>query len=58
MGHINVINIANEDKSTEDGFFYVGRSKTMKSPLGNPFTFNGKRSSLAKLSFKTREERQ
>ena len=53
---IHVINIKTEDKSTKDGFFYIGRSKTMKSPLGNPFTYNGKRSSLAKLSFKTAEE--
>lgn len=57
MGIIRVINIKGDnDYSCEDGFFYVGRSRTMKSPLGNPFTHNGKRSNLAKLSFKTREE--
>lgn len=53
---IHVINIKQEDHSQDDGYFYVARSKTMKSPLGNPFTYNGKRSSLAKLSFKTAEE--
>lgn len=44
------------DYSSEPYNFYIGRSKTMSSPLANPFTYNGKRSSLAKLSFKTREE--
>ena len=56
MGVIKVVNITKDDVSMDDGYFYVGRSKTMKSPLANPFTFNGKRSSLAKLSFKTREQ--
>lgn len=57
MGIIKVINIKKDnDVSANDGYFYIGRSKTMKSPLGNPFTHNGKRSSLAKLSFKTAEE--
>ena len=57
MGTIKVINISRDDDcSCSDGYFYVGRSKTMKSPLANPFTHNGKRSSLAKLSFKTREQ--
>jgi hypothetical protein len=53
---IHVINIKQEDHSLDEGYFYVGRSKAMNSPLGNPFTYNGKRSSLAKLSFKTAEE--
>lgn len=44
------------DYSSEPYNFYIGRSKTMSSPLANPFTHNGKRSSLAKLTFKTREE--
>lgn len=44
------------DYSSEPYNFYIGRSKSMTSPLANPFTHNGKRSSLAKLSFKTREE--
>lgn len=56
MGVVKVVNITKDDVSMDDGYFYVARSKTMKSPLANPFTFNGKRSSLAKLSFKTREQ--
>ena len=56
MGQIHVINIKNEDKSLDDGYFYIGRSKEMSSPLGNPFTHNGKRTSLAKLSFPTAKQ--
>lgn len=56
MGKITVINIKNEDKSLEPGYYYVGRSAKYSSPLANPYTFNGKRSNLAKLSFKTREQ--
>jgi len=52
---IHVINIKQEDKSLDPGYFYIGRSKNNESPLGNPFTHNGKRSNLAKLSFKTVE---
>ena len=55
MGVIKVINIQSEDYSCHDGYFYIGRSKNNESPLGNPFTHNGKRSNLAKLSFKTVE---
>ena len=55
MAKISVINIKEEDKSTEQGYFYVGRSRNDASPLANPFTHNGKRSSLAKMSFPTRE---
>lgn len=53
---IHIINVKDADFSTNDGYFYVGRSKYNNSPLGNPFTHNGKRSNIAKLSFKTREE--
>lgn len=56
MGKIEVINITKEDKSLEDGFFYIGRSKKFSSPLGNPFTHKGKRTSIAKLSFPTAEQ--
>ena len=57
MGKITVWNTnGNEDFSNEDYNFYIGRSRTMKSPLANPFTHNGKKSSLAKLSFETREQ--
>lgn len=53
---VEVINIRTNDKTSEDGYYYIGRTKFGSSPLGNPFTHNGKRSNLAKLSFKTREE--
>lgn len=52
MGKIIVYNSKNEDHTNDPNNFYIGRP----SPLGNPFTHNGKHSSLAKLSFKTREE--
>lgn len=55
MGKIVVYNINNEDFSSMPNNFYIGRSKN-GNPLGNPFTHNGKRSNIAKLSFKTREE--
>ena len=51
---IHVYNVYNEDHSSEDNCYYVGRSK-YGNPLANPFTYDGKRSSIAKLSFKTRE---
>jgi hypothetical protein len=52
---IHVYNIHNEDHSNEKCNFYVGRSKS-GNPLGNPFTHNGVKTSIAKLSFKTREQ--
>ena len=55
MGKIFVYNCHNEDHSGERNNFYIGRSKS-GNPLGNPFTHNGVRTSIAKLSFKTREE--
>ena len=56
MGKIVVWNTnAGEDHSFEKNNFYIGRRRN-GNPLGNPFTHNGKRTSLAKLSFKTREE--
>lgn len=55
MGKIVVYNIHQEDYSTKPNNFYCGRSKD-GNPLGNPFTHNGVRTNLAKLSFKTREE--
>lgn len=54
-GTIHIVNINTEDCSGVPNYYYCGRSKN-GNPLGNPYTFNGKRSSLAKLSFKTREE--
>lgn len=56
MGKIIVWNTnKNEDYSQEENNFYIGRSKN-GNPLSNPFTFNGKKSYIAKLSFKTRDE--
>ena len=49
---IKLYNIHTEDHTSEENNFYIGRG----SPLGNPFTHDGKRSNLAKLSFPTREE--
>lgn len=47
-----VYNIKTEDHSSDPNCYYIGRP----SILSNPFTHDGKRSSLAKLSFKTRDE--
>lgn len=53
---IYVYNTHEEDHTDKgDNNFYIGRSKK-GNPLSNPFTFGGKRKSLAKLSFPTREE--
>ena len=49
---IVVYNIKTDDYSSHPNNFYIGRP----SILSNPFTYDGKRSNLAKLSFKTREE--
>ena len=49
---IYVYNSNNEDYTSKENNFYIGRP----SPLGNPFTHNGVRTNLAKLSFKTRED--
>ena len=54
-GKINVINLMKEDKTLSPHYYYIGRSKN-GNILGNPFTHNGQHTSLAKLSFKTREE--
>ena len=51
-GTIHVVNIHTDDCSGKDNYFYIGRSKD-GNPLGNPFTHNGAKSSLAKLTFKT-----
>jgi hypothetical protein len=49
---IIVYNIKTDDYTSHPNNFYIGRP----SILSNPFTHDGKRSNLAKLSFKTREE--
>ena len=52
---IYVYNSHNEDFTSKENNYYIGRSKD-GNPLGNPFTHNGVRTSIAKLSLKTREE--
>lgn len=54
-GKIHIVNVNTDDYSSEPNYYYCGRSKN-GNPLGNPFTYDGKRSSIAKLSFRTREE--
>jgi hypothetical protein len=49
---IYVYNIHTEDHTSEQNNFYVARP----SVLGNPFTYNGVRTNLAKFSFKTRDD--
>lgn len=49
---IYVYNSRNEDFTLKPNNYYIGRP----SVLGNPFTHNGVRTNLAKLSFKTRED--
>lgn len=49
---IYVYNSHNEDFTLKENNYYIGRP----SVLGNPFTHNGVRTNLAKLSFKTRED--
>lgn len=55
MGKIVVYNTKLEDYTSHPNNFYIGRSKD-GNPLGNPFTHNGVKSELAKLSFKTRDD--
>ena len=52
MGKIIVYNTKLEDYTSHPNNVYIGRP----SVLSNPFTHDGKKSSLAKLTFKTREE--
>jgi len=52
---IHIYNSHEEDFTSEPNNFYCGRSKNF-NPLSNPFTYNGVKSNLAKLSFKTRDE--
>ena len=49
---IIVYNVKTDDYTSHPNNFYIGRP----SVLSNPFTHDGKRSNLAKLSFKTIEE--
>ena len=52
MGKIIIYNTKTEDFTSHPNNVYIGRP----SILSNPYTHDGKRSSLAKLTFKTREE--
>ena len=55
MGKIIVWNTNSDlDFTSEETNFYIGRSAKFISPLANPYTHTGKRSNLAKLTFKTR----
>ena len=54
-GTIHIINLKTEDCSSKKNYYYCGMSKK-ENPLGNPFTHDGVKSSLAKLCFKTREQ--
>ena len=49
---IYVYNSHNEDYTSKENNFYIGRP----SILGNPFSHNGVRSVFKTLTFKTREE--
>ena len=56
MGKIIVWNChGNDDFSSKENNYYIGRSKD-GNILANPFSFDAQKSSLAKLTFKTREE--
>lgn len=55
MGKITVYNTHQEDYTYKPNNFLICRTKDGNS-LANPFTYNGVKTRLSKLSFKTREE--
>ena len=55
MVKITVYNTHQEDYTYKPNNFLICRTKD-GNPLANPFTYNGVKTRLAKLSFKTREE--
>ena len=55
MGKITVYNTHQEDYTYKPNNFLICRTKE-GNPLANPFTYNGVKTRLTKLSFKTREE--
>ena len=55
MGKITVYNTHQDDYTYKPNNFLICRTKD-GNPLANPFTYNGVKTRLAKLSFKTREE--
>lgn len=52
---IYIYNTKVEDHTSHPNNFYCGRSK-QGNPLGNPFTHNGVKTDIAKLTVPTREE--
>lgn len=55
MGKITVYNTHQEDYTYKPNNFLICRTKD-GNPLANPFTYNGVKTILSKLSFTTREE--
>ena len=55
MGKITVYNTHQEDYTYKPNNCVICRTKD-GNPLAHPFTYNGVKTRLAKLSFKTREE--
>ena len=55
MGKITVYNTHQEDYTYKPNNFLICRTKD-GNPLANPFTYNGVKTRLAKLSFKTRDQ--
>ena len=55
IGKITVYNTHQEDYTYKPNNFLICKTKD-GNPLANPFTYNGVKTRLAKLSFKTREE--
>jgi hypothetical protein len=55
MGKIMVYNSHLENHENEKNNFYIGRSRN-GNPLGNPFTYEGKKSDIARFVVNTREE--
>ena len=52
---VYIYNIHEEDHTNERNNYCLCKSKS-GNPLANPFTFNGVRKNIKKLSFKTRED--
>lgn len=55
IGKIIVYNCKTEDHSSEPNNYFIGKTKK-GNPLANPFGIGGKRPSLKKMTFPTREE--
>ena len=55
MGTIKVYNTYQEDFTYKPNNFLICRTRS-GNPLANPFSYNGVKTKLSKLSFKTREE--